>query len=123
MTLERRLDDATLAAWEQKYSTLLEMFHQEKFHAPIGDGCGFCDLWHIFKELIAEIRRLRATLKAVCEDAFADECPKDGKCDTYGHAEECGAVSAAAHAQNLTRNLVASKEEIRRLREGRDECL
>ena len=64
-------------------------------------------------EMAKEIRRLQATLKAVCEDAFADECPTNGKCDTYGHAEECGAVSAMAHAKNLT-------AEIRRLREEMD---
>ena len=66
-------------------------------------------------DLQEEIRRLRATLRAVCEDAFADECPKHCMCDTYGHAEECGAVSAATHAKNLKADLAAHRAVIREL--------
>ena len=65
--------------------------------------------------LLAHVKLLGDTLRSVCEDAFSkEECP--AQCDSYGHAEECGAVSAAAHARNLTTRLAYAEQAVRRLR-------
>ena len=46
-----------------------------------------------------EVARLQRVVTTVCEQALGTECA--ATCDTYGHAETCGAVDAAAHARNL----------------------
>ena len=83
-------------------------------HAPGAGECVLCELRIALVEAEQQVGRLQATLKAVCEDVFADECPKECKCDTYGHAEECGAVSAAVHAKNLQQRVEGLEEALTR---------
>ena len=67
--------------------------------------------------LLAHVHNLRETLKWVCEDAFSKEdCP--AQCDSYGHAEECGATSAAVHARQLSTRLAQAEQAAKTLREA-----
>jgi hypothetical protein len=89
---------------------------QRLLEGPVVGESALWVLAHRHREaLLAQVRLLGNTLQSVCEDAFSkDNCPAE--CDSYGHVEECGAVSAAAHARQLATRVQQAETAVRRLR-------